>query len=205
MIKRFAAGLFAAALVVLLSPSIALAQATSSISGTVVDSAGGAIPGVAVVVTSEGGQTFETVTNAEGIFNIPSIAPGAYKVAVSLAGFKTAVTDVRAAPGTPSTVKMTLEVGRHHRNGERAQQLGIDQHADGHRRVDAQLRPAQSHADADAQRAERRHVPARHQHVTTNREARRSTDCRNRWSRSRWTASATTTTSCARPTRSSRR
>ena len=110
MIKRIAAGLCTAVLV-LLSPSIALAQATSSISGTVVDSAGGAIPGVAVVVTSPGGQTFETVTNAEGIFNIPSIAPGAYKVAVSLAGFKTAVTDVRVAPGTPVTVKMTLEVG----------------------------------------------------------------------------------------------
>ena len=85
--------------------------ATSSISGTVVDSAGGAIPGVAVVVKSDAGVTFETVTNAEGIFNIPAVTPGAYTVTVSLAGFKTAVTEVRVAPGTPSTVKMMLEVG----------------------------------------------------------------------------------------------
>ena len=85
--------------------------ATSSISGTVVDSAGGAIPGVAVVVTNEAGVTFEAVTSAGGIFNIPSIAPGAYKVTVSLSGFKTAVTDVRVAPGTPAAVKIMLEVG----------------------------------------------------------------------------------------------
>ena len=111
LVKRSAACLLSAALV-LLSASIALAQATSSISGTVVDSAGGAIPGVAVVVaSSDGGQTLETTTNAEGIFNIPSVAPGAYKITVSLSGFKTAVTEVRVAPGTPTAVKLTLEVG----------------------------------------------------------------------------------------------
>ena len=137
MIKRIAAGLFTAVLLVLLSSSIALAQATSSISGTVVDSAGGAVPGVAVVVTSPGGQTFETVTNAEGIFNIPSIAPGAYKVAVSLAGFKTAVTDVRVAPGTPVTVKMTLEADKvtlsvtSPDNGTAAEELPADYAAQG--------------------------------------------------------------------------
>ena len=112
MVKRNAACLLSGALVVLLSASIAFAQATSSISGTVVDSAGGAVPGVAVVVvSSDGGQTLETTTNAEGIFSIPSVAPGAYKVTVSLSGFKTAVTEIRVAPSTPATVKMTLEVG----------------------------------------------------------------------------------------------
>ena len=111
MVKRCAAS-FIAALFVLVSAGIALAQATSSISGTVVDSAGGAIPGVAVVIVStEGGQTFETVTNGEGIFNVPSVAPGAYKVTVSLTGFKTAVTEVRVAPGTPTAIKLALEVG----------------------------------------------------------------------------------------------
>ena len=112
MVKRSAAGLCIAALVTLLSASAALAQNTSSISGTVVDSAGGAVPGVAVIVASiEGGQTFETVTNGEGIFNIPSIAPGAYRVTVSLTGFKTAVTEVRVAPSAPLAMKLTLEVG----------------------------------------------------------------------------------------------
>jgi hypothetical protein len=112
LVKRSAASFFIAALVGLFSAGTALAQNTSSISGTVVDSAGGAIPGVAVVIVStEGGQTFETVTNGEGIFNVPSVAPGAYKVTVSLTGFKTAVTEVRVAPGTPTALKISLEVG----------------------------------------------------------------------------------------------
>ena len=105
------AGLPRAVLLILLSASVAFAQGTSSISGTVVDTAGGAVPGVAVVVTSESGQTLETTTNGEGIFNIPSIAPGTYKVTVSLTGFKTAVTEVRVAPATPVAVKIALEVG----------------------------------------------------------------------------------------------
>lgn len=102
-----------AAAFVFVSANIVLAQgATSSISGTVIDSAGGAIPGAAVVVTNEAGVSLETVTNAEGLFNVPSIAAGKYKVTVTLAGFKTAVVDVIVAPNTPTTVKATLEVGQ---------------------------------------------------------------------------------------------
>jgi hypothetical protein len=84
---------------------------TSSISGTVVDSAGGAIPGASVTVSNESGASFETVTNGEGVFNVPAIAAGDYKVTVSLTGFKTAVIDVRVQPGTPAAVKAVLEVG----------------------------------------------------------------------------------------------
>ena len=86
--------------------------ATASISGTVVDSAGGAIPGAAVTVKNESGASFEAVTNAEGVFNVPAVAAGMYKVTVSLTGFKTAVIDVSVAPGTPAAVKAVLEVGQ---------------------------------------------------------------------------------------------
>ena len=97
---------------VLLCTTAAIGQgATSSISGTVVDSAGGAIPGVAVVITNDAGTTFEAVTNSEGMFSVPAVPAGAYKVTVTLAGFKTAVLDIRVAPGTPTNVRATLEVG----------------------------------------------------------------------------------------------
>jgi hypothetical protein len=86
--------------------------ATTSISGTVVDSAGGVIPGAAVVVSNAAGISFETVTNAQGIFNVPAVTAGEYKVTVSLEGFKTSVIDVRVAPGTPAAVKAVLEVGQ---------------------------------------------------------------------------------------------
>ncbi|HEY0876733.1 MAG TPA: carboxypeptidase regulatory-like domain-containing protein [Vicinamibacterales bacterium] len=111
--RRLAYACLAAAFALCFNPTTASAQgATSSISGTVVDSAGGAIPGATVVVTNESGASFDTVTNAEGVFNVPALAAGGYKVSVSLTGFKTAVIDVQVAPGTPAAVKAVLEVGQ---------------------------------------------------------------------------------------------
>jgi len=87
------------------SPAFAQGASTSSISGTVVDSGGGVIPGATVVVTSESGQTFNVVTNAEGAFTVPALQPGTYKVTVTLQGFKTAViSDVRIAPNAPARI-----------------------------------------------------------------------------------------------------
>ena len=101
-------------LALLLTVSVpAFAQgANASINGTVVDSAGGAIPGAAVVVKNESGVSFEAVSNGEGLFDVPGVPPGTYTVNVSLSGFKTAVVkDVRVAPGTPTSIKAMLEVG----------------------------------------------------------------------------------------------
>ena len=106
--------LLMAAVLVAAGASFALAQGTSSsISGVVVDSAGGAIPGASVVISSDAtGTKFETVTNGEGAFSVPSLPVGTYKVTASLAGFKTAeVIDVRVQLGVPTNVKATLEVG----------------------------------------------------------------------------------------------
>jgi hypothetical protein len=86
-------------------------QATTSISGTVVDSGGGIIPGATVVVTNAAGTTFETSTNAEGIFNVPAVTAGMYTVTVSLSGFKSYRTEVRVQLGVPASLKVALEVG----------------------------------------------------------------------------------------------
>lgn len=89
------------------------ASGNSSISGVVVDTAGGAIPGAAVVVASDAtGTRFEAMTNTTGAFAVPALPVGIYSVTVSLQGFKTSViTDVRVQLGIPTTVKATLEVG----------------------------------------------------------------------------------------------
>ena len=88
--------------------------ASASLSGTAVDTAGGIIPGAAVLVKSKATETtFNATTNASGTFSVPSLDPGIYVVTVSLSGFKTAVIDdVRLQPGIPASVKATLEVGR---------------------------------------------------------------------------------------------
>jgi len=104
--------LLAAALVVTTS-SLAFAQGTSSITGVVTDSAGGVIPGATVVVTNNAtGAKSETVTGANGTYNVAALQAGTYTVAATLTGFKTAQNaNVRVALGVPATVNMTLEVG----------------------------------------------------------------------------------------------
>src|SRR5688500_8217508 len=101
-------------LLVLLTSVSAFAQgATTSISGTVLDNSGGAIPGASVVVKNESGVSFEAISNGEGLFNVPGVSPGVYTVTVSLTGFKTAViNDVRVLSGTPAAIKAVLEVGQ---------------------------------------------------------------------------------------------
>ena len=100
---------------VLLGCSVpAFAQGGSqSLSGTVVDSGGGVIPGATVSAKNTAtGQTLEVVSNESGVFSIPGIAVGTYSVTVTLSGFKTAVlNDVRIITGTPASIKAVLEIG----------------------------------------------------------------------------------------------
>jgi hypothetical protein len=77
----------------------------------VTDTAGGAVPGAAVVVKNPAGTSFETITNGEGIYNVPAITAGSWTVTVSLTGFKTSVIEVRVAPGQPATANVTVEIG----------------------------------------------------------------------------------------------
>ena len=113
MIRRSLFVCLVTALGALASVSAFAQGANASVSGTVVDNQGGAIPGAAVVVKNQSGVSFEAVSNGEGLFNVPSVPPGVYTVTVSLSGFKTAVlNDVRVASGTPASVKAVLEVGQ---------------------------------------------------------------------------------------------
>jgi hypothetical protein len=92
----------------------AFAQATSSITGVVKDSAGGVIPGATVVIKNNTtGATFEAVTGANGSYAVPALQAGAYTITASLAGFKTAqVNNYRLNIGVPGNVDLTLEVGQ---------------------------------------------------------------------------------------------
>ena len=68
----------------------------TSLSGTVVDTPGGVIPGADVKVKNTGtGAEVNTVTGSDGGFTVPSLPGGTYTVTVSLMGFKTAVAQFR--------------------------------------------------------------------------------------------------------------
>jgi hypothetical protein len=86
---------------------------TSTITGVVLDSDGGAIPGATVTVRDIAtGVIFNTMTTAAGTFNLPSMNPGTYSVTVALRGFKTVILNgVVLNAGVPTTVRATLTVG----------------------------------------------------------------------------------------------
>ncbi|HYN10323.1 MAG TPA: carboxypeptidase regulatory-like domain-containing protein [Vicinamibacterales bacterium] len=94
-------------------PAFAQGTATSSITGVVVDSGGGFVPGATVIVKSEStGAESTAVTPASGSFTVPALNVGNYTVTVSLQGFKTAVLKgVTVTAGIPATVRAVLEIG----------------------------------------------------------------------------------------------
>ena len=71
-------------------PAAARAQTTSaSVSGSVQDAQGGALPGVAVTLTSRTqGNTATAVTDAEGRFVFAIVRPDSYTLTAELQGFK---------------------------------------------------------------------------------------------------------------------
>jgi hypothetical protein len=95
------------------APAFAQGGATSPLSGTVVDTSGGVIPGADIIVKNNAtGETYATVTNADGVFTVPALINGSYSVTVTLQGFKTAILNaVTVNAATPAMVKVALEVG----------------------------------------------------------------------------------------------
>jgi hypothetical protein len=94
--------------------SSALAQqGTADLRGRVVDSQGGVLPGVAIVVRhQESGLFREAVSSSDGTFLMSAMTPGVYEVTAELAGFrKYSQREVRLEVGRTAQVELKLEVG----------------------------------------------------------------------------------------------
>ena len=110
MIRNAVICLLAAALTV--APAFSQA-ANGSITGSVRDQSGGAVPGAEVKVTSQGsGRVSSAISSDVGSFNVPALIPGLYSVEISLTGFKTFLAnDVKVNVGEAYSLVATLEVG----------------------------------------------------------------------------------------------
>jgi len=114
--KFCATRLISVMLYLLLISTSAYAQGggtTSSISGVVVDTSGGIIPGAEVTVKNNatGGES-KTMTAENGTFSIPALGAGKYTATVSVPNFKVAVyKDITLEAGVPATIRVTLQVG----------------------------------------------------------------------------------------------
>src|SRR6185369_17858075 len=102
--------------VVLFGSQIAFAQlrVVGSVSGTVLDPTGAAVPNAQVVLRdTKTQQTKEATTSDNGAFFFPDLSTGTYDVTVTMAGFqKSLVTGISVATSQTTDVKISLEVGQ---------------------------------------------------------------------------------------------
>ena len=87
--------------------------AAATLTGTVSDSSGAAIPGASVTATNTGiGQATKVVSTADGTYTLAALQPGSYSVTVSKDGFTTSKQDgLVLTVGQTATLKAVLQVG----------------------------------------------------------------------------------------------
>ncbi len=110
----FYSRLIVLSLVALCIPSLAgQTGSTSAITGRITDPTGAVLPGVSVTVTSIAtNQTRAVVSAEDGVYRVPLLDPGAYRVRFSAPGFKTKeVMSVTIAVTDTVALDQTLEVG----------------------------------------------------------------------------------------------
>lgn len=105
---RILASIFLAAL------AVAAQDARGRISGRITDSSGASVPAAEVAaIKQDTGVRVASQSSAEGVFELPLLPPGTYRVEAQSAGFKRYVRDgfdVRA--GERLTLDVTLEIGQ---------------------------------------------------------------------------------------------
>ena len=112
--RRVACGLFMIALLSLVPARAVWAQAgeQGSLTGTVTDAQGGALPGVtASAVNLQTNVTTTAVTNQSGVYLLTALVNGRYKVTFTLAGFDTAAREIELRAGDRLRLDMGLTVG----------------------------------------------------------------------------------------------
>jgi Carboxypeptidase regulatory-like domain len=100
------------ALLVLLSAGPLSAQATATINGRVVDQGSAVLPGATINITNTAtGVARDTITNEQGLYNVPALPPGTYNIKAELPGFAAATrTEMELLAGSTVTVDLTLGV-----------------------------------------------------------------------------------------------
>src|SRR5262245_44433772 len=97
--------------VALLTGSTAFAHTSQAeIRGTVVDQSGSALPGVAVTATHvDTGASRTAVTSETGVFLMPALPVGQYRVQLELTGFSNVVRDnLHLAVGQSAVLSFTM-------------------------------------------------------------------------------------------------
>jgi Carboxypeptidase regulatory-like domain/TonB dependent receptor len=110
-VRRFPLPLFL--LIVLLTRAAVGQSPNGTISGLVLDTVGSAIPGAELLIVNDAtGVRYPGTTNKEGIYAVPNLPPGPYRIQVSKLGFKTLIKpDIILNVQDALAVNFTLPVG----------------------------------------------------------------------------------------------
>jgi outer membrane receptor protein involved in Fe transport len=123
--SAMARGVILALVVLCLISGIASAQATGKIGGSVTDTSGAVVPGVAISCkNADTGITRNAETNQAGIFEFPDLPIGAYQLEFKKQGFQTQNTD-RVPLVTGQTLDLKIEM----KLGETTQSLTVTSEA----------------------------------------------------------------------------
>ena len=111
MRNRLAIGLIA--LILILAMPMAAQNNTGIISGRVTDASGAVVPNAQITVTqTETNVDAVSATNTDGLFRVPSLINGPYKVTITASGFKKQVHDgLTLRIGENLNVEVKLDVG----------------------------------------------------------------------------------------------
>ena len=113
--KRFAVpGVALVALTLLCSAPVYPQAAGATVSGTVTDASGAAIPNVQISIKDVStGVTTPATTNADGFYTVPNLLPGTYQVTFTAQGFSTVTeTNVVLAVGEQRALNRTMQIGQ---------------------------------------------------------------------------------------------
>jgi iron complex outermembrane receptor protein len=130
-----------------LVPLQVFAQQTGSLSGSIADPTGGALPKATVVLHgADSSFSKQTTADAQGHFSFDGLLPGSYRVEGSAQGFSNSVRNVTVAEGASSSVSLQLSVG------DVSQQVTVS--AADSASIAAELSPIQAPLDATSPRSE---------------------------------------------------
>jgi hypothetical protein len=95
------------------SALLAQTAGTGTLVGTITDNSGAVMSGVKVtVVNADTAFTSETITSAEGAYQVPYLAPGMYRITIESPGFKRYLREgVQIRTGEIPRIDVQLEVG----------------------------------------------------------------------------------------------
>ena len=112
--RRIVCGVLGGLFFIVLSYSSVWAQATAQISGSAKDQSGAVLPGVEIKATqTETGITREAVTNESGLFVLPNLPIGPYRLEAALPGFRTFVqTGIVLVVNSNPDINVVLGVGQ---------------------------------------------------------------------------------------------